>query len=170
MHVDGSEFFVEWDRWDEHRNWRLRGISEQALLAVLRNVFANVWKHGKSEGKASAVLAFDTDGSFPGSLLLTCRNPLPKDRLNDRVFRDRVEANGWMESLLQPFVKAPSEDQKSDGLGLFSVYRAVERTNGAVAVIGPWIEPWDEQWRDSWPWAGGPVDFLIGLRFRDVVR
>ncbi len=161
-----GEFCIEWVGWHVHRQCVLGGIPRESLLLVLRNVFANAWKHGAidwNDRKVEVRLALEAAN---GALCLTCRNRVPQERVRDRVFLRYVRDDGGMPLLLQPFRSVPSpkeregKEKAGDGLGLFTVARTVERTGGAIELVGPRLEPWPDQ--------GRPVDFVVGLLFNKV--
>jgi hypothetical protein len=153
LRLDGEEFLIQWKGLEEHHNCLLEGISEAALLPVLRNVLANVWHHGKVNGVATATLALTDEQE---GLLMTCSNPLPPKRLHEECFIELVKEDGTMPSLLQPGLSG--EPGQRDGLGLFAVARTVDRSDGAVVLLDPWLQP-------PPPWQDDAVDFYVGLIF-----
>ena len=166
LSLDQGEFHLGWKGWVEHCNGEVHGITQQALLLVLRNFLANAWRHGKIDKKVEAWLTLE---AVPEGLRLTSRNRLPPGRLDDPEFRVFVgDENGEMPRLLQPFRSVASKTDRElgqeagDGLGLFTVVRTVARTREAVKLVMPKIDPW--------PLRNEDADFLVGLLFSNVTR
>lgn len=111
------------------------GIRREVLTMVLRNLIANISRHAQPQPQGTLTLEPPTPDR--PLMTLTVRNRVPADKLPALQIRKR--GDGELPELLLPFERGP--DSHGDGLGLFTVRRAVDQSRGAIGKVVPQLEP-----------------------------
>ncbi len=166
-HWSQKDFEMELQTGDVANNLVLRGISETALLLVLRNLVANARTHGRSAAERPRLLVTLKQTSAAGddqteAVSLGFQNAVDENAADGLC--ERAGPDGRLLWLLQPFQQGCQRGpgrvraRPGQGLGLFTVARVLMSTNPKVRLQGPRLEP-----RADSPLEA--VDFAVGLEF-----